>query len=263
MKPWKRLLYYLGINVLVSACTVLVVLNIWSRTRPQNPEGAEPAALTLTSPTPPEALTTLDATQSISATLNVSVSTPTSTQVQNVREHEVVAGDTLGIIAERYDVTIEDLIEYNGLADPNSLDIGQVIYIPLDPDQLPTATAGPTRTPNRSATQRAAGPTQQAGVSITSVIAVGELSSEHVFLTRTGDGELSLAGWQLRDEDNNVFVFPQLDLFEDGAVNVWTTSGSPTVVDLYWGLQTPVWESGEQVTLRDDQGEVRATYTIP
>jgi LysM repeat protein len=261
MKPWKRVLYYLGINVLVSACTVLVVLNIWSRTRPQSTVEGEPVGLILTSPTPSEAPGALDATQMISGTVNLSVTTPTATLAQNVREHEVVAGDTLGIIAERYDVTIEALIEANGLSDPNSLDVGQIIYIPVDPSTLPTATQGPTRTP--SATHTPSGPPQEAGVKITSVIAAGDLASEHVFLTRTGDGELSLAGWQLRDEDGNVYVFPQLELFEDGAVNVWTTSGSPTVVDLYWGLQTPVWESGEKVTLRDDQGDVRATYTIP
>jgi hypothetical protein len=43
-----------------------------------------------------------------------------------------------------------------------------------------------------------------------------------------------MAGWQLRDENGNVFTFPQLQLFEGGAINVWTTSGSASVVDLYW-----------------------------
>ena len=57
--------------------------------------------------------------------------------------------------------------------------------------------------------------------------------------------------------------FPQLDLFEGGAVNVWTTAGVPTVVDLYWGQQNPVWERGEKVTLTDGQGKERAVYTIP
>ena len=95
------------------------------------------------------------------------------------------------------------------------------------------------------------------------MISAGDITSERVFLVRTGDGELSLAGWKLQDEDGRVFEFPQLALYKDGAVNVWTTSGSPTVVDLYWGLQNPVWKSGETVTLRDARGRVHATYTIP
>ena len=34
MKQWKRLVYYLLINVLVSACTTVVVLYFWDRTHP-------------------------------------------------------------------------------------------------------------------------------------------------------------------------------------------------------------------------------------
>jgi hypothetical protein len=100
-------------------------------------------------------------------------------------------------------------------------------------------------------------------VVINSVIGAGDLATERVFLTRTGFGELNLAGWQIRDQNGNVFTFPQLELFEGGAVNVWTTSGSPTVVDLYWGLQSPVWSSGETVTLLDAEGKSRAEYTVP
>jgi micrococcal nuclease len=78
-----------------------------------------------------------------------------------------------------------------------------------------------------------------------------------------GSGDLSLAGWRLEDENGNVFVFPQLDLFQGGAVIVWSKSGANTAVDLYWGLTSPVWQSGEQVTVRDAAGNVHATYTIP
>ena len=46
MKLWKRLIYYLFLNVLVSACTTLVVLAIWDRTHPT----AEPAAIHQTEP---------------------------------------------------------------------------------------------------------------------------------------------------------------------------------------------------------------------
>jgi hypothetical protein len=100
-------------------------------------------------------------------------------------------------------------------------------------------------------------------VVVNTVIGPGDLASEHVFLTRSGDGELPLAGWTLEDEDSNAFVFPQIYLYKEGGVNVWTGMGSPTVIDLYWGLAQPVWESGEELTLRDRQGKVHATYQIP
>jgi hypothetical protein len=98
---------------------------------------------------------------------------------------------------------------------------------------------------------------------INSVIGAGDLASERVFLTRTGFGELDLTGWQLRDQNGNVFTFPQLVLFESGAVNVWTTTGTPTVVDLYWGLGSAVWSSGETVVLVDNLGKERAKYAVP
>ena len=46
-------------------------------------------------------------------------------------------------------------------------------------------------------------------------------------------------------------------------MNVWTAAGSNSVVDLYWGHQGPVWESGETATLKDADGKVRDTYEVP
>jgi hypothetical protein len=104
---------------------------------------------------------------------------------------------------------------------------------------------------------------EPAGMIIDTVIGAGNLDSERVLLKRTGSGELALAGWQLADEDGNGYTFPQLTLYQGGAVNVYTGLGQDTVVDLYWGLSMPVWQSGETVTLYDAQGEERASFTIP
>ena len=103
-----------------------------------------------------------------------------------------------------------------------------VIYIPKEQsEQLPTLTPQPTRTPAPAAgSGTPTAPLPEAGVIINSVIGVGEIATEHVFISRTGSGQLSMAGWRIEDEDGNVFEFPQLDLFEGGAVNVWTTVGS-------------------------------------
>jgi len=100
-------------------------------------------------------------------------------------------------------------------------------------------------------------------VVIDSVIGVGVLESERVVLRRTGNGELSLAGWRLEDGTGNVYTFPQLTLYKDGAINLNTHAGQNTVVDLFWGRTVAMWRPGQIITLYDTQNNVRATYQIP
>jgi murein DD-endopeptidase MepM/ murein hydrolase activator NlpD len=47
------------------------------------------------------------------------------------RSYTVVAGDTLFEIAKSFGVTLEELIAYNGITDPNLLEVGQVLLIPV------------------------------------------------------------------------------------------------------------------------------------
>jgi len=100
-------------------------------------------------------------------------------------------------------------------------------------------------------------------VEIVSVIGAGTLNAEWVIVRNAGGESLSLAGWQLKDSDRNVFTFPNLTLNTGGAVQVHTIAGTNTVIDLYWGLGNPVWESGEEAQLLDPGGNVRAVYTVP
>jgi hypothetical protein len=124
-----------------------------------------------------------------------------------------------------------------------------------------TATLPATAGPQPTATQTPVG--QPAGIQIVTVVSAGDLDGERVLLKRTGSGELSLSGWSLGDQDGHTYTFPQLTLYQGGAVNVYTRLGQDTVVDLYWGLSNPVWESGETATLYDDQGNIRASFAIP
>jgi murein DD-endopeptidase MepM/ murein hydrolase activator NlpD len=50
--------------------------------------------------------------------------------------YEVQAGDTLGLIALRYGVTVDELVQANGLADPDKIYIGQVLVIPREQPQV-------------------------------------------------------------------------------------------------------------------------------
>lgn len=45
-------------------------------------------------------------------------------------EHVVRSGETLSVIARQYGVTIQAIVEANELADPNTLRLGQKLFIP-------------------------------------------------------------------------------------------------------------------------------------
>ena len=106
-------------------------------------------------------------------------------------------------------------------------------------------------------------PDEEVPVEIVSVVGAGTLSAEVVVVRYNGNGELGLANWQLKDDNGNTFTFPQLILYTGGAVQVHTSSGSDTVVDLYMGLRDPIWESGEVAKLFDPQDNLRAIYRVP
>src|SRR4030067_700465 len=103
MRQWKRLIYYLLINILVSACTVLAVLMIWDRTH-------TPAALVTPEPTAPiiSALSTPAPSQEgVPTTVETLGPTPSPTSkpspIGDVVEYQVEFGDTLGQISDRFD----------------------------------------------------------------------------------------------------------------------------------------------------------------
>ncbi len=100
-------------------------------------------------------------------------------------------------------------------------------------------------------------------VSIESVAGAGTLNVETAVIHFSGEGQLNLAGWQLKDDNSNTFTFPQLTLYPNGSVQVHTAGGTDTVIDLYWGAPEAVWNSGESARLFDSQGNLRAVYRVP
>lgn len=47
-----------------------------------------------------------------------------------VGSHTVAAGESLGILAQRYDTTVEELMDMNGLTDPDLVHVGQELQVP-------------------------------------------------------------------------------------------------------------------------------------
>ena len=114
-----------------------------------------------------------------------------------------------------------------------------------------------------STPQTTLSPNADIPVEIVSIVGAGTLTAESVVVRNAGDEPLNLANWQLQDADKNIFIFPNLTLNNDGAVQVHTVSGTNTVIDLYWGETEPVWQSGEEAALLDPSGNVRAVYQVP
>jgi LysM repeat protein len=229
MKSWTRLFFYLALNVVVSACTVLFVLFAWDQLSGPLPHDLLPKALKGLAP------------GATATPLSVVSGDPEiqPTPTEEFLIYQVQGGDTFESLAAKYNIAVQELIAVNGFTRSQPLGEGEVLRIPVH--------AG-------------------GGVTIDSVIGAGDLDSERVMLKHTGEGELSLVGWRLEDEQGNIFIFPQfpqLILYRGGAVNIYTKTGSNTVVDLFWGLNNSVWESGETVTLKDPQGNIRATYSVP
>ena len=257
---------FIMVNVVVSAVVMLTVLFIWERAHTSAP--AIPAAPTSmpTLPATEEPMSPLTAPPVVSPTVRPSAhdEAPPDPLLYTVQE-----GDTLGAIAQIYDISTEDLMAANGLADPNVLRVGQTLVIPTGLPLTPTA-GSPTETPPETSSTRTALPTPlptltAAGpslVEIGQVLGSGDLTAE-VVLVRNRGGATSLEGWTLSDAEGNIFTFPAITLFADASVRVHSAAGNSTPNDLYWGRVAPAWNGGGLITLRDAAGNVVDTYIVP
>ena len=247
----RRWALFIGINIVVSAITTLLVLNLWTASR---------ADLT---PPEPTAVPTLSAANrtAVAATATSAV-TPTPA---NVQTYVVRSGDTLSEIARRFDVDVADIIAVNSLPNGDILSVGQKLLIPVGP-VTPTPTLIPIPTSTRAPLPVITGTAQtalgEAFVTIRDIKSPGSLSQEQVILTNLS-GQVNLAGWTMTDGEGHKFTFPDLTLLPNAEVIVHTTKGTNTPTDLYWGESESRWASGKVAYLRDPSGKLIATYQIP
>ena len=262
----RRMLPFIFINVVVSAVVVLLILAWWDNRQQEIAATATPLA-------------GLGGTLTAAGTVESPASSTPATTTESAPEgeagdgptvHIVQAGETLGQISQLYDVPVEEIAEANDIFNVNTIAAGQELVIPIG--GLATATALPTASPtaDEPPTPRPTEPLPEgtADVEITEVVGVGDLASEAVLITNAGTRPLSLVGWELADEQDNVYTFVDVTLYGSGdagspAIVVHTETGQNTPSDLYWGQEAAVWETGETVTLRDSEGTVQATYVIP
>jgi LysM repeat protein len=257
MMSFRRMLPFLLVNIVVSAAVVLAILYWWDSRQKEQAYTATATAVVFVPPT------------GIATAAAIPVSTDTPEPGDGPLIHVVKAGETLGSLAQFYEVSLDDIMTVNDLSDPNVLSVGQQLLIPIG--GIPTATPPPTGTPETAlATPPTPIPTEEAlasgeaDVQITAVTGVSSLAEEVVQLTNFGARQIALLDWKLADADGFLYTFGQVTLFGDGAAfQVHTEKGQDGPADLFWGLETPVWESGERVTLLDAEGNIQATFDIP
>jgi competence protein ComEC len=247
---------YLVLNALVSAAVTLTVLWAWDRTHPTTTNAP---LLTLTA-TPPAA--------AVAANTQPAVEAPTTAALPTPTFYTVKSGDSLGTIAQQFDVSIDDIMAANGLTDPNVLNVGLTLVIPVAGSVPPTAEPGvaaPVETtvvepPRPTATRDPS--VAQPELTIREVEGAGELEEEMLVIVNAG-GPVDLAGWVLRDAAGHSYTFPALMLFEGGAVSVHTAAGTDSVTDLYWGQAEAVWAPGNEALLSDAAGNLHTRLAIP
>ncbi|MEN8171633.1 MAG: lamin tail domain-containing protein [Chloroflexota bacterium] len=240
---WKRILFYLLINVVISASTMLIVLNVWES---KHAAALEQAALPLVIPT--------------AEPVNNSPQVPVPTAAPSIplQPYKVQPDETISEIALAFDIDIETLLEINGKMDADSIGVGEVIYVPAPTEASAQDTQAPQANTDTPLADDGVGQ-----IKIESVIGVGDLATERIVLKNIGQGRQLLTGWQLLDEQGNIYTFSQTNLYENGAMILSTRAGSDTALELFWGLSDAAWEIGEVVTLINADGLEIDNYQIP
>lgn len=263
---YRRMLPFLLLNIIVSAAVVLTILWWWDG---RNEETS--AVLALPTEVPPlnlsqvETSVSEDASAVSSAELPVSIPDESGPQI-----HVVAAGETLGQISSRYDISMDEIMAANNMANANLLFVGQELIIPMPEsaqqgeEEVPQTTdvqeegALPTPIPTAPSADG------EAVIEIGEVASPGELPQESVQIVNNGSRETNLSEWKLADQFGNYYEFSSITLFGDGAgIRIHTTQGQDTATDLYWGNDESLWNTGEIVVLYDAAGTVVAEYQIP
>jgi LysM repeat protein len=270
----KQMAFLIVVNGVISTLiTLLLVLVILPALDLQPSIVEQPTTVALASPGP----------QATSAAEPVAIATPLV--------HTVRPGDTISGLALEYDVPAEDIIAANQLKNPDFLQAGARLVIPVGGvlPATPTLTAVPTDTSTplpfdppsvaMTATAEAAarptsslpegtgspGPvTGELAVKISEVIGAGQTEQERVVITNLGERLADMQGWKLSDGQGKVYTFPNVRLWPSGNVTVHSREGddgSP-VNNFYWKSSVAIWSPGKVVTLTDAAGNVVSTYTV-
>jgi hypothetical protein len=252
LKHWG---IFVALNIVVSAITTLALLVWWEQAHPSS---AVPPTAEAQSAAP---VPTLAPVAGASPVVAQPPALPPTSFPHIV--HTVQSGDTLSAISRRYNVSVRYLLAANNLAIDAVLHVGQQILVPgITAPPIVAAPASPAPAPT-SASPELVTPAGPSSVEIRHVVGRGNLDSEAVVLANLGR-QVKLRDWKLADSQGNVYVFPDLTLWQGGTITVHTGAGPDSVTDLYWKRTAPVWaDPGDVVTLSDAGGKMLSRYQLP
>ncbi|MGF1507539.1 MAG: lamin tail domain-containing protein [Anaerolineae bacterium] len=265
------LLILIGVPAVVSLLVTLAVLRVWEGQQQED-------VIVLPTPGPTAQLPEREPTAAAEGDGDASAAAPDEIADSESPPpdgcenplHEVQSGQTLGVIADEYGVSVDAITEANLIVNaefnPDILSVGQEILIPVCglPTPIPTEPPTPTTTPTQTPPipTATAAPAGSVVVSIARVINPGDITAEAVEIVNEG-APVNLAGWTLTSEDiSEEFTFPAFSLFTGGAVTVYTRVGDNDARSLYRGLTTAVWEPGVSVSLSNRDGELIDSFLI-
>ncbi|MFN2202269.1 MAG: LysM peptidoglycan-binding domain-containing protein [Caldilineaceae bacterium] len=251
----RQLAFIIVVNGLISLVIALIVVWVFEIRRSESQElgglyDIRPGAVLAATPPPAEPVVEAVANGGEDQPLGLAADNPPApTQVAAEQQVYVVrGGDSLVAIATRYNVSVDDIVRANNLANPDFVFSGQQLIIPGS-----VVTGGAST----------ATPITVAGVEIAAINGVGNPESETVQIVNDSDQAYTLQGWQLARVDGPSYTFGNVPLFPGGSVRVNTRAGENTSIDLYWGQSEAQWQSGAVAQLLDDRGAQIHTYTVP
>jgi LysM repeat protein len=253
----RQLLFIVLLNTLISFVVAIVVVWLAEMRRPD----LEALAARYTPPPPvvliaTPTLATTDNTPSVvaptvqqseiqtTATPATAVTASTEPEIYVVQE-----GDSLYVIALRYNLTVDQLMEANELTNPDFVFSGQRLIIPVDGQTGATDTSEQTTNPGSGLTLQVEQP--------------NNLAEERVLIVNDGNSAVNLQGWTLGSVNGPVYAFGDLPLFPGGSVSVHSESGQDDSLNLYWSQTSPVWSSGTVARLFNQEGREVTSYTVP
>jgi LysM repeat protein len=267
-----QLFFLVLVNAMVSFVIALAV--VWAF-EARRPDLEELAAINTPRPTPilavqqaqPTATVGPLATQETGAMVATETPTPDVPITSTEQVYVVQPGDTMLVIATRYDVTVQDILNANNLSDPNFVFAGQRLVIPVQGSGAVTqsvsgADVGILISDTAGSGASTTGTVPQ-GVRISSITGVGDLSNEQVILVNESDTPYSLQGWQLQRGDGPAYAFrSDVPLYPGGSIRVHTGPGTDTSIDFYWGQSKALWQAGTEAKLVASDGNTVTSYIV-
>jgi|Deesub1362A_J573_1020465.scaffolds.fasta_scaffold01491_3 LysM repeat protein len=129
--------------VLGGLAVVLLVVGVFMIIIWLSGGGAPDLLAFLASPTPTATMTSTPRPPTATATITLTPTPSNTPTPEGPRTYIVEIGDSLTSIAERFEVSVELIIAYNELEDPNNVPVGTELIIPPPDAELPTETPLP------------------------------------------------------------------------------------------------------------------------